>query len=75
MIMSPLMNCWGKLKSALHAGDVEASHTGLDLFWARLAVHIRAEHLQLFPAIIDRLTHTSSAQTLVPTLERSPIDD
>jgi len=23
----------------------------LDLFWARLAVHIRAEHLQLFPAL------------------------
>ena len=67
----------GQLKSALHAGDVEASHTGLDLFWARLAVHIRAEHLQLFPAVIDRLTHTSSAQTFVPTLSeaRSTIEN
>jgi hypothetical protein len=25
----------------------------LDLFWARLAVHIRAEHLHLFPALAD----------------------
>jgi len=24
----------------------------LDLFWARLAVHIRAEHLHLFPALL-----------------------
>jgi len=66
-----------QLKSALHAGDVEATHTRLDLFWARLAVHIRAEHLQLFPAIIDRLTHTSSAQTFVPTLSeaRSTIEN
>ena len=61
----------GLLKSALHAGDVEVSHTRLDLFWARLAVHIRAEHLQLFPAVIDRLTHTSSAKTLVPTLREA----
>lgn len=25
----------------------------LDLVWARLAVHIRAEHLHLFPALLD----------------------
>jgi hypothetical protein len=25
----------------------------LDLFWARLAVHIRAEHLHLFPALTE----------------------
>lgn len=30
---------------------VEAYHK-LDLFWARLAVHIRAEHLVLFPAVL-----------------------
>jgi len=61
----------GQLKSALHAGDVEASHAGLDLFWARLAVHIRAEHLQLFPAVTDRLTQTASARTLAPTLSEA----
>jgi len=61
----------GLLKSALHAGNVEVGHTRLDLFWARLAVHIRAEHLQLFPAVIDRLTQTASARTLAPTLSEA----
>lgn len=67
----------GQLKSALRAGDIEATHSRLDMFWSRLAVHIRAEHLQLFPAVIDRLTHTSSAKTLVPTLReaRSTIEN
>jgi hypothetical protein len=40
----------------LHNQDVGASYARLDLLWARLAVHIRAEHLHLFPAVINRLT-------------------
>lgn len=36
---------------ALEAGGHEAALHRLDLFWARLAVHIRAEHLHLFPAL------------------------
>jgi hypothetical protein len=32
------------------AGDALAA---VDLFWARLAVHVRAEHLRLFPALHD----------------------
>ena len=48
----------GQLHEALIAGDVEASHAGLDLFWARIAVHIRAEHLHLFKAVINRLSNT-----------------
>lgn len=43
----------GKVVAALDAKDVAQSHASLDLFWARLAVHIRAEHLFLFPAILD----------------------
>lgn len=39
-----------QLWKALDTGDVLVSHDKLDLFWARLAVHIRAEHLHLFPA-------------------------
>jgi hypothetical protein len=38
--------------------DLDESFRALDVFWARLAVHIRAEHLHLFPATIaavDRL--------------------
>lgn len=44
-----------QLQAALHRGDLELTHTTLDLFWARLAVHIRAEHLHLFPAMLSRL--------------------
>lgn len=42
-----------QLKTALDHGDVEASYAKLDLFWAKLAVHIRAEHLHLFPCVVD----------------------
>ncbi|HKR58656.1 MAG TPA: hemerythrin domain-containing protein [Pyrinomonadaceae bacterium] len=41
----------GELRSALDGGDAKQVHHALDLFWARLAVHIRAEHLGLFPAV------------------------
>ena len=33
--------------------DVASVYHRLDVFWARLAVHIRAEHLQLFPALLS----------------------
>jgi|SRR5215212_9171371 len=42
-----------QLQNALDRGDVEASFTKLDLFWAKLAVHIRAEHLHLFPCLLN----------------------
>jgi Hemerythrin HHE cation binding domain. len=35
------------------AEDVEAVYRNLDFFWALLAVHIRAEHLRLFPQILQ----------------------
>jgi hypothetical protein len=47
--------------TALNNNDVPASHSSLDLLWARLAVHIRAEHLHLFPAVIRRLTKSPAA--------------
>jgi len=37
---------------ASDAPDAVASYHKLDLFWARLAVHIRAENVVLFPALI-----------------------
>ena len=58
----------GQLKSALRVGDIEATISRLDMFWSRLAVHIRAEHRQLFPAVIDALTVSSRSQTFAPTL-------
>jgi hypothetical protein len=49
-----------QLLTALHTKDVQASYARLDLLWARLAVHIRAEHLHLFPAVTNRLTEAQS---------------
>ncbi len=44
-----------ELMAALYAHDLRTSYFELDLFWARLAVHIRAEHLHLFPAVMSAL--------------------
>ncbi|HEU4870415.1 MAG TPA: hemerythrin domain-containing protein [Pyrinomonadaceae bacterium] len=58
-----------QLLAALDNKDVEASYSKLDLLWARLAVHIRAEHLHLFPTVINRLaTDSSEAQSVVDDL-------
>src|SRR5688572_17623428 len=46
-----LGNLLVEVKAALDSKDVARSQASLDLFWARLAVHIRAEHLHVFPAI------------------------
>ena len=36
----------------LRSKDAAVALRALDLFWMRLAVHIRAEHLHLFPAVL-----------------------
>jgi hypothetical protein len=41
-----------QLQATLNNGDVNACYASLDLFWAKLAVHIRAEHLHLFPGAL-----------------------
>ena len=41
------------LLAALGQADEAAAFKRLDLFWARLAMHIRGEHLHLFPAILS----------------------
>ena len=41
-----------ELLAALDGRDKDRSFDLLDMLWARLAVHIRAEHLCLFPAIL-----------------------
>jgi hemerythrin superfamily protein len=40
---------------ALEGRDAERVFQSLDLFWARLAMHIRAEHLHLFPGVLNAL--------------------
>lgn len=54
-----------QLLTALNKKDVETSHAKLDLLWARLAVHIRAEHLHLFPTIASEF---SEAQSIIDNL-------
>jgi hypothetical protein len=64
-----------ELRATLHAGtDARAAHRLLDEVWARLAVHIRAEHLRLFPAVLraaraDASLH-AEAESAVSSLRR-----
>lgn len=44
-----------ELCAVLEGDDVGEIYRRLDLFWARLAIHIRAEHLHLFPAVLHAL--------------------
>lgn len=43
---------FGELSRGFDRGDARAVFERLDYLWARLAVHIRAEHLHLFPALL-----------------------
>lgn len=71
-----LGNLLGEVTAALAAKEIARSHAALDLFWARLAVHIRAEHLRLFPAIVDALrgnqnvTAANDARSAIEELRR-----
>lgn len=58
-----------ELFDALETADVELIYKSLDFFWARLAMHIRAEHLHLFPAIIKAIkTQAAENNSSVPSL-------
>jgi len=58
-----------QLCDALEEYDVEGSFARLDFVWARLAVHIRAEHLCLFPALLDAARRLSSSAQGVPRFD------
>jgi hypothetical protein len=62
-----------QFREALDTGDIEAGHARLDLFWARLAVHIRAEHLHLFPAVINRLVNRPADNAAAPSLSEGQL--
>ncbi|MEO8043346.1 MAG: hemerythrin domain-containing protein [Spartobacteria bacterium] len=59
----------GALFSALADEDVERSFKNLDLFWARLAMHIRAENIHLFPLLL-KASRRSGKTADVPALGR-----
>ena len=54
---------------AVDAGTYAAAFQKLDLFWAHLAMHIRAEHLHLFPSILSRCGEGSTTLNVPETLE------
>ena len=51
--------------------DIARAFEMLDLFWARLAVHIRAENLHLFPALTNADPSLFTGKDSVPTFEES----
>jgi hemerythrin superfamily protein len=57
----------GDVKSALANENLPLALTQVDLFWAQLAVHIRAEHLCLFPAVINAVKNFDPDAPDVPT--------
>jgi iron-sulfur cluster repair protein YtfE (RIC family) len=59
------------LKSHLHQHDPGHGFELLDHFWARLAVHIRAENLWLFPAILNAPGKSFSNRDGVPSFEEA----
>jgi hypothetical protein len=60
-----------KLDALLAEPDIARALDLLDLFWARLAVHIRAEHLHLFPAIASADTSLFTGKGSLPTSEEA----
>ena len=60
-----------QLQSALRDSDIETAHAKLDLFWARLAVHIRAEHLHLFPTVLSSLENAAVNHASAPSLDEA----
>src|SRR5688500_12514734 len=59
-----------QLLTALQNKDVGVSYSKLDRLWARLADHVRADTLHLFPAVINRLT-ASTAAAAAPDLSEA----
>lgn len=60
-----------QLCAALDERDVERSFDRLDFVWARLAVHIRAEHLCLFPAVLDAASEASSLEDSIAQFDEA----
>lgn len=54
---------FGELWPAFENGGAQAVFEKLDYLWARLAVHIRAEHLHLFPALLAASAGRGGAPT------------
>ena len=60
-----------ELDSELKKANAARAFELLDLFWARLAVHIRAENLHLFPAIATAATSLFTGKGNLPTADEA----
>jgi hemerythrin superfamily protein len=60
-----------ELDAELTKPDINRAFELLDLFWARLAVHIRAENLHLFPALANTDPSLFTGKGSLPTFEES----
>lgn len=58
-----------ELDAKLEQLDVSRAFKLLDLFWARLAVHIRAENLHLFPSLANTPATLFTGKGDLPTSE------
>jgi iron-sulfur cluster repair protein YtfE (RIC family) len=56
-----------QLLAELDSNNATRAFALLDLFWAKLAMHIRAENLHLFPTILNKSKSTNAP--LVPATE------
>jgi hypothetical protein len=60
-----------QLQRALANRELDETREKLDIFWARLAVHIRAEHLHLFPLVLNKLQLKKPLPGPAPTIEEA----
>ena len=68
---SELDKLFAELLAAFETENAAQIYDYLDMFWARLAIHIRAEHLHLFPAILNSFKlNKKTKETGVPECEK-----
>ena len=60
-----------QLDAELRKQNIAQAFELLDLFWARLAVHIRAENLHLFPALAAAPAALFTGKGVLPTFEEA----
>jgi hypothetical protein len=60
-----------ELDKELASLNIARSYELLDLFWARLAIHIRAENLHLFPALANAPAAVFTGKGSLPTSEEA----
>ena len=58
--------------AALGSGDPRRVLAKLDYLWARLAMHIRAEHMHLFPILLQKAAEPNSLEGTGDILSRLP---